>query len=73
MKDAPKGPYVYQPFGWFGHQFGDRIYGVSGVHVLAKIDGLTKEEAHAICDALKAIRKPSDSEPNPGTAQVNKE
>ena len=58
MKEEPQGPYVYQPFGVFDKHYWKcgRIYGVAGVDLLARIDGLTKDEAHAVCDAIKALR-----------------
>lgn len=54
MNKEPNGPYVYQPRGTTEKGYGEtgRIYGVSGVHPLANIDGLTRSEAEAVCDAL---------------------
>lgn len=57
MNIEPKEPYVYQPFGMFEHKYADRLYGVEGVHPITRIEGLTKEEAIAVCETLKAIRK----------------
>jgi hypothetical protein len=48
------GPYIYQPYG-IQHRAqweSQRIYGIGGLHLLARIDGLTKDEAGAILDAL---------------------
>jgi hypothetical protein len=48
-------PYVYQPYGMQHHDYWEsgRIYGVSGFGgMLAKINGLTKQEAEAVCVAL---------------------
>jgi len=52
---GPKGPYVYQPFGTLTHPSHNkvgRLYGVGGVHVLTRIEGLTKDEAEAVVEAL---------------------
>lgn len=57
----PDGPYVYQPFGMQdkAHWEANRVWGVSGVGdpFLTKIRGLTKEEATAVCDALKSLAR----------------
>jgi hypothetical protein len=59
-EQEPDGPYVYQPHGTDGLQNTDRkmtgrLYGVGGLHYLAKVEGLTWEEAEAIVSALLSI------------------
>ena len=55
-----EGPYVYQPFGikektnW--NCVPKRIFGVGGLHILADIKGLTKDEAEVVCKALKQYK-----------------
>jgi hypothetical protein len=52
----PKGPYVYQPKGIFEQPWADagRLWAVSGLpNPLARIEGLTKEEAQLIVAALQ--------------------
>jgi hypothetical protein len=59
MDKAPEGLYVYQPFGPVSHPDRDktgRLYGVGGLHVQARIDGLTKDEAERIVKALSERR-----------------
>lgn len=48
-------PYVYQPFGTQDteHWDCDRIYAVSCNNELIEISGLTKQEAHSICEVMK--------------------
>lgn len=63
-QQEPNGPYVYQPHGIFEQPWAGvtpkRLWAVSGLaSPLARIDGLTREEAHAVCAALKALA-PSD-------------
>ena len=58
----PVGPYVYQPYGiiekpWCEH---GRLWGVSGIHSLSVIKGLTKLEAYAIVDTLERLRSQTD-------------
>jgi hypothetical protein len=55
----PDKPYVYQPFGMrnVDHWERGRIYAVSGLHFLAKIEGLTKVEAEAVRDALIEVAR----------------
>lgn len=50
----PRGPYVYQPFGMQHkeHWEAGRIYAVASADPLARIEGLTKTEAKAVCAAL---------------------
>ncbi len=55
-----KGPYVYQPYGTAVpadkvYAKAGRLYGVSGISPCTRIDGLTREEAEAIVDALKLL------------------
>jgi hypothetical protein len=62
-QQEPTGPYVYQPFGSVTHPKHaacGRLWGVAGVDLpncgmFARIDGLTKPEAEAVCAALKAL------------------
>lgn len=51
---APKGLYVYQQFGSQhpDHWRTGRVYGVGGLSLLTRIDGLYKSEAEAIVRAL---------------------
>lgn len=54
MKDAPKGPYVYQPYGPASHpELEDRIYGVSGLRGPA-IRGVTRKQADQILAEITA-------------------
>lgn len=51
MENEPTEPYVYQPYGsvtHLDHNEEGRLWGVGGVHMLAIIKGLTKEEANAV-------------------------
>ena len=51
----PDGPYVYQPFGPVSHPDRGktgRLFGVGGLDMQATIQGLTREEAEAVVDAL---------------------
>lgn len=52
--EEPKGPYIYQPFGMQDkhHWASGRIWGIGGVSILTKIDGLTKPEAETVLAAL---------------------
>lgn len=54
MKEEPKGPYVFQPYGAQdkAHWDAGRIYGVGGIHPLITIKGLTKEEAFRVIETL---------------------
>lgn len=66
METEPNEPYVYQPYGTVTHPEAaesGRLWGVglggSPAGFLAQIKGLTKEEAAAVCRALKDLaRKP---------------
>lgn len=51
-------PYVYQPKGVQDEPYWrtKRIYAVSGVHPLARIEGLTRGEADVVQQALEAYR-----------------
>ena len=55
----PKHPYVYQPYGWAtadeDRVDSERLFGVAGVHKLATIKGLTRDEADAAVVALRAL------------------
>lgn len=56
---APKGYYVYQPFGSVSHPDrakSGRLYGVGGLPFEARCDGLTREEAEAIVEVLTRLR-----------------
>ncbi len=61
MESAPKGIYVYQPF---GIQHGKErwslglIYGVGGLPTHTRIDGLTKEGAERVAAALRHEHSP---------------
>src|SRR5689334_24615399 len=57
------GPYVYQPFGsvtHLEHNKAGRLWAVSGLHHLARIEGLTKAEAEGI---VQLLRTPTPSAP----------
>ena len=52
---APKGPYIYQPFGSVSnpdHAAAGRLWGIAGVSLLTQIKGLTKKEAERVLAAL---------------------
>jgi len=54
----PSGPYVYAPYGSISHPEHDscnRLWGVSGVHMLCTIKGLTKDEAEKITRVLQGV------------------
>lgn len=58
MSNAPKEtPYVYQPFGIQNkdHWNEGRLWAVAPSNRLTRIEGLTKEEADAVCDLLKKL------------------
>ena len=51
----PKGPYIYQPYGIQDGKVrwdSGRIYAVSGISDLARIDGLTRDEADRVLEAI---------------------
>lgn len=50
-----QGPYVYQPFGSQdkAHWDAGKIYGVATNDLFSRIEGLTKAEAEAVCEALR--------------------
>jgi hypothetical protein len=53
---APEGPYIYQPFGSFTHpkhNEAGRLWAIGGLHHLATVSGLTKEEAQRVLAALR--------------------
>ena len=57
MESEPSRPYVYQPKGPCHpadrlYAEAGRLWGVSGIHPLARIEGLTKQEAEAIVEVL---------------------
>lgn len=55
---APKGIYVYQPFGPVSHPDrakSGRLFGLGGLPFGVSMDGLTREEADAFADALNEI------------------
>ena len=57
-QQEPDGPYVYQPLGSVSHPAHDRagrLWGVGGVSLLTTISGLTRAEAHAVVEALRAL------------------
>ena len=55
----PLRPYVYQPYGFVDKDEDrvalERLFGVAGVDVLATIKGLTRDEADAVCVALREL------------------
>lgn len=56
-KDAPDGPYIFQPYGSVANRNEldpKRMWGIGGVGYGTTIDGLTKPEAECILAALTA-------------------
>lgn len=54
-EQAPDGPYIYQPFGSVSHpehNKAGRLWAIGGLHHLATVKGLTKEEAQRVLAAL---------------------
>jgi hypothetical protein len=66
MKSEVKRPYVYQPYGFVtadeDRVFAERLFGVAGVHLMATIKGLTRDEADAVCVALRELQEAPDAE-----------
>ena len=62
-KEEPTDWYVYQPD---PPTLGARIYGVAGPHFEARIRGLTKDEATAVCAALRALNATETRETEKG-------
>ena len=58
MEDAPKGPYIYQPYGIQNkeHWACERIFAIAGLGILTTIKGLTRKEAETILSSLKALK-----------------
>jgi hypothetical protein len=55
MEAEPQGPYIYQPFGSVSHATHNdagRLWAIGGLHHLARIEGLTKDEAKRVLEAL---------------------
>ncbi len=55
---APKGIYVYQPYGAVSHPDRaktGRLYGLGGLPAGVECKGLTKDEAEAFADAMNDI------------------
>jgi len=58
MERAPKGLYVYQPFGTAAHKnplAPERLFGIGGFPPGVRCNGFTRDEAEAILDALNSI------------------
>ena len=57
---APKGPYVYQPYGtgWNPERTkAGRLYAIGGLPPFAVVDGLTRVEAEALLETLNHFEK----------------
>lgn len=56
-QQEPEGLYIYQPYGIQDRAQWERgrIYGIGGLPLCARIDGLTKSEAEAILKALAEV------------------
>ncbi len=55
MEREPDGPYIYQPFGSVTHpehNAAGRLWAIAGLHRLATVQGLTKQEAARVLAAL---------------------
>jgi hypothetical protein len=53
-----EGIYIYQPYGSQDRESwaSGRIYGIGGLPIRTRVDGLTKEEAEAVLIALLRVR-----------------
>jgi hypothetical protein len=62
-EQAKEGLYIYQPFGQQdGQKWKEgRIYGIGGLPIHARVDGLTKQEAESILSALKGLWTQSEA------------
>lgn len=59
MEKAPDGPYIYQPFGSVSHPqhaAAGRLWAIGGLHHLATLQGLTRQEAELILGIVKRGR-----------------
>lgn len=67
-----RGAYVYQPFGTCTHPeraTTGRLYGVGNLPLWAKCEGLTREEAHAVANALNLLWWTTDDVKGDGTGE----